>query len=116
MRADIDRTKDELGIADHPYGDMFAVGFNLFKDMDELIEAAYEGGKEDALKGTADDKRKKEIKDKALPSSKKLPYKKTYGLSASQIETATQMGLTQDQLPAYTKLVGKKPRIVSVEG
>lgn len=116
MRVDIEKTKEELAISDHPYADMFAVGFTLFKDMDELIEAAYEGGKEDALKGTADEKRKKEIKEKELPSSQKSPYKKTYGLTASQLETAKQMGLTQGQLPAYTKLVNKKPRIVSVEG
>ncbi len=116
MRADIDRTKNELGIVDHPYGDMFAVGFRLVEDMDKLLEASYEAGKEDTLKGTADDKRKKEIKEKALPPSKRSVYKKTHGLTASQIETATQMGLSQDQLPAYAKLVGKKPRTVSVEG
>lgn len=115
MRLDIDRTKEELGIADHPYGDMFAVGFNLFKDMDELLEASYEAGKEEAVKGTADKKRKQEIKDKALPISKRSPYKKTHGLSKTQLETAKQMNLTQDQLPAYAKLVGKKPRVVSVE-
>ena len=76
MRADIDKTKEELGIVDHPYGDMFALGFKLFEDMDELIEGAYEAGKEDVLKGTADKKRKEEIKAKSLPSSKKSAYKK----------------------------------------
>jgi len=116
MRIDLDRTKKELGIADHPYGDMFAVGFKLFEDMDALIEASFEAGKEEALKGTADEKRKKDIKANALPSSKKSPYKKTHGLSPSQLETAQQMGLTQDQLPAYARLAGKKPRTVSVEG
>ena len=116
MRADIDKTKEDLGIVDHPYGDMFAVGFKLFEDMDALLEASYEAGKEDVLKGTADKKRKEDIKAKELPTSKKSPYKKTHGLTASQIETATQMGLSPDQLPAYAKLVGKKPRIVSVEG
>ena len=116
MRVDIDKTKEQLGIVDHPYGDMFAVGFKLFEDMDALLEASYEAGKEDVLKGTADKKRKEDIKAKELPTSKKSAYKKTHGLTASQIETATQMGLTQDQLPAYSKLVGKKSRIVSVEG
>ncbi len=116
MRVDVDKTKEELGIADHPYGDIFAVGFRLFQDMDELLEASYEAGKEDRLKGTADEKRKQDIKAKELPSSKKSPYKKTHGLTTSQLETATQMGLSSDQLPAYAKLVGKKPRIVSVEG
>jgi len=115
MKIDIERTKKQLNIADHPYGDMFAVGFKLFEDMDALIEASYEAGKEEALKGTADEKRKKEIKAKSLPSSKKSPYKKTHGLSASQLETAQQMGLTPDQLPGYAKLVGRKPRTVSVE-
>jgi hypothetical protein len=116
MRADIDRTKELLGIVDHPYGDMFATGFRLFENMPDLIDSAYEAGKEETLKGTADEKRKEQIKEKSLPPSKKLPYKKTHGLNASQLETAIQMGLTQDQLPAYSKLVGKKPRIVSVEG
>ena len=116
MRADIDRTKEHLGIVDHPYGDIFAVGFRLFEDMPALIDSAFEAGKEEVLKGSADEKRKQEIKDKTLPTSKKSAYKKTHGLSESQIETATQMQLTQDQLPAYAKLVGKKPRIVSVEG
>ena len=115
MRVDIDRTKEELGIVDHPYGDMFAVGFNLVKDMDALLESSYEAGKEDALKDTADVKRKKDIKEKALPSSRKPAYKKTHGLTASQLETAKQMELSEDQLPAYAKLVGKKPRTVSVE-
>jgi len=115
MRADLDRVKEQLNIADHPYGDMFAVGFKLFEDMDALIEASFEAGKDEALKGTADEKRKKEIKAKSLPSSKKSPYTKTHGLSASQLETAQQMGLKPDQLPAYAKLVGRKPRIVSVE-
>lgn len=115
MRADIDKTKEMLGIVDHPYGDIFATGFRLFEDMDTLTDAAFESGKEEALKGTADEKRKQEIKEKALPPSKTPGYKKTHGLNASQLETATQMGLTQDQLPAYSKLVGKKPRIVSVE-
>jgi hypothetical protein len=116
MRADIDRTKDTLGIADHPYGDMFAVGFRLLEDMDDLLEAAREAGKEEALKGAADKNRKKEIKDKLLPSSKRSVYKKTHGLSVSQLETAQLMNLSPDQLPAYAKLVGKKPRSVSVEG
>ena len=116
MRADLDLTKEELGIADHPFGDMFAVGFKLFQDMDALLEAAVEAGKEEALKGTADKKRKEEIKEKSLPSSKRSPYKKTHGLTTSQLETAKLMNLSPDQLPAYAKLVGKKPRTVSVEG
>ena len=31
MRIDIDKTKEELGIADHPYGDMFAVGLSSLR-------------------------------------------------------------------------------------
>ena len=116
MRADINSAKEELGIVDHPYGDMFAVGFKLFQDMDDMIDASFEAGKEEGLKGVADEKRKKEIKAKSLPSSTRSPYKKTHGLTASQLETATLMGLDKDQLPAYAKLVGKKPRTVSVEG
>ena len=116
MRLDIDRVKADLNVADHPYGDMFAVGYRLFEDMDALIEASFEAGKEEGLKGTADEKRKQEIKAKALPSSKKSPYKKTHGLTESQLETAKQMGLKPEQLPAYSKLVGKRPRTVSVEG
>ena len=114
MRVDIDRTKEELGIVDHPYGDMFAVGFRLFEDMDELLEASYEAGKE-TLKDTVDKKRKKEIKDKSLPISRKS-RKEIEGLKPSYVETANQMDLTPGQLKYYKKLAGKKPRTVSVEG
>jgi len=115
MRIDIDKTKEELGIADHPYGDMFAVGFRLFEDMDELLEASYEAGKEGALKDTVDKKRKELIKDKSLPISKKS-RKEIEGLKPSYVETANQMDLTPGQLKYYKKLAGKKPRTVSVEG
>lgn len=115
MRRDVDKIKGDLGLEDHPYGDYFAVGVRVFEDLPDLLDYAYKSGKEDKLKDSAEEKRKQDIQSKKLPSSKASTSKLSEGLTAGQEETAKQMGLTKEQIPLYQKLVGKKPRIVSVE-
>lgn len=115
MRRDVDKIKGDLGLNDHPYGDYFAVGVRVFEDLPDLLDYAYKSGKEDKLKDGAEEKRKQDIQSKKLPSSKTSTTKLSESLTAEQSETAKQMGLTKEQMPLYQKLVGKKPRIVSVE-
>jgi len=113
IRVEVDAAKKNLGLETHPYGDYFATAAIVFDGLPDLLEDAYKKGKGETG-DTAEEKRKKDIKAKKLPTSK---GKATGGesLTASQLETAKQMGLKGDQLKHYKKLVGKNPRIVSVE-
>lgn len=114
IRRDVETTKKDLGLVDHPFGDFFAVAVNVLTDLPELMDYAFNEGKDAGLKGKTEEKRKEGIEHSKLPSSKGKA-KGEEGLSDSALETAKQMELTPGQRKAYEKLVGKKPRIITVE-
>ena len=105
MRKVVDETKSYYGLGEHPLGDFFATGIQVLNALPDLITFAENRGKESALKGKADDKRKSNIKDNL---SHKKGGKKTSsaGLTESQTETAKQLGLSDAQLKTFKKIVG----------
>jgi len=113
IRTEVDEAKKILGLDNHPYGDYFAVASRVLEDLPELLKDAYNKGKGETGE-TAEDKRKKDIKSKQLPASKKA---KAPGgeLTGTQEETAKQMNMTPSQRKIYAKLAGNKARSVSVE-
>ena len=114
-RMEVEKTKGELGLVDHPYGDYFAVATRVLEDLPDLLEQAFKEGKEGKSKIDAEKNRTTIIKDSQLGPSKKRSSSEG-SLTAGQDETAKQMGLKGTALKTYKKLVGKKANAVSVEG
>ena len=114
IRIEVDQAKKALGLEKHPYGDYFAVASRVLEDLPQLLEHAYNEGKGKTGKEDVEEKRKQDIKAKKLPASKKREAAGE-GLTSTQLEAAKQMGLKGKALETYKKLVGKNPRVVSVE-
>lgn len=123
-RAETDRVKDKLGLADHPYGDFFAVATQTYLQLPGVLKQVYDKGREDALKGAGDKTREQLVKD-SQPAKKpgaKQPDKKedTEGLTASQLETAKRMGFGTGKgmkpLSLYKKVVLGQARTVTMGG
>lgn len=110
MRQAVNKTKSYYGLNDHPLGDFFATGVQILDALPSLISAAEKRGKETALKGAADGKRKESIKGN-LSHGKKGKKSSTAGLSESQSETATQLNLTASQLKTFKKIVGSSASV-----
>jgi len=113
IRIEVDKAKKTFNLETHPFGDFFAVASRVLEDLPDLLKNAFEQGK--GKSGTeAEDKRKKDINAKKLPASKKRSIIGE-GLTGTQAEAAKQMGLKGNALKTYKQLVGKNPRVVSVE-
>ncbi|NQT34749.1 hypothetical protein HQ587_06130 [bacterium] len=110
MRKAVDETKSDYGLGSHPLGDFFATGIEVLNALPDLISAAEQRGKDAALKGKADGKRKESIKD-GLSHGKGKQKTSATGLSSSQSETANQLGLSASQLKTYKKIVGSSASI-----
>jgi hypothetical protein len=116
MRVEIDQVKESLGLANHPFGDAFAVGFRVFESLPTLLTNAYERGKKESLGTAAEKKRGDKIKDSELtPKGKGKPSADAEELSKEHADTAKQMNMTPSQMKIYKQLVGKQPRTLSVE-
>uniref|UniRef100_A0A6M3J099 Uncharacterized protein n=1 Tax=viral metagenome TaxID=1070528 RepID=A0A6M3J099_9ZZZZ len=114
LRTGVNLVKTEMGIDDHPYGDLFALGAMTMNNLDVLLKQAREEGKQEALKGKVEDKRKEAVKKNALtPKGKTDSKTMVTGLTKDQESTAKQMGLKGNQLKIYARLITKKP--VNVE-
>jgi hypothetical protein len=117
MRVEIEETKENLGISDHPYGDFFAVGARVLENLPTILTNAYEKGKKEALGEKAELKRGEKINGgKLTPGGKKTAPSGVEGLTKEQNESATQMAMTPSQRKIYAQLVGKNTKTVSVEG
>jgi len=106
IRKAVDETKSYYGLDGNPLGDFFATGVQVLSALPGLLSAAEKRGEEKALKGKADDRRKKSIKDN-LSHAKGGKKSFVTGLSESQAETAKQLGLSEPQMKTFKKIVGK---------
>ena len=112
-RADVDKAKEILGVEDHPYGDVFGMGFLMLNQLPKIIEEAKKIGSEEALKGNAEGARKKSIKSNALAGKGKKAGAETV-ISADQKEAEKALGFKTDgQRKLYRKLL--KNAAITVE-
>lgn len=113
MRKAVNETKLYYGLGDNPLGDFFATGIQVLNALPDLITSAEKRGEETALKGKADDKRKKSIKDNlSLKGGKEVL---STGLTESQTETASQLNLSDAQMKTFKKIVGKTATVMVKE-
>lgn len=116
MRTEIDAVKESLGLKDSPFGDAFAVGVKVVEQLPTLLRNAFEKGKAEALKDAAEKKRGDKIEDtKLTPKGKGKAADDADELTQDQSSTASQLGMTPSQKKIYAKLVGKQPKVLSVE-
>ena len=108
---DIQKAKDALHLNDHPLSDYLAAAATMLPQMPDIIDDAKKEARESAL--TAEDNRKKNIKQNSLESGKaKIVSVKPSG---SIIATAKQMGLTKRQAKIHAELCSKKDKTATVE-
>jgi hypothetical protein len=110
LRTQTDKLKKAFRLETHPMSDYLVVSAMISDQLPQIQQAAYEKGKADALKGKAEENRKKDVKDGKLSPAKSGASDKPNKalLSGSYAEVAKQMGLTKSQQEIYAKLVNKK--------
>lgn len=116
IRANVDKAKDALNLADHPFADYLAVGAGVLNQLPEICKHWFEEGKKAAMDGKADEARKKQIKDGDLTpgkGNKDFDKKTETGLTAQEMDTAKRLGFTtKAQLKLYKDQIlrNRKPR------
>ncbi len=118
LRAAVDKTKEYIGVKDHPLGDLVGVAVEYLRAGPVLMRQAYEKGVADAKAGKVEEARKGEIKETVLSPKGSPPGKKGEASSADIADVAKRLGLkTPQQIALLKKLrAGNKIRTISVEG
>ena len=95
LRGSLEKARSILRVEDHPFADFLSMAGIMFKRLPELVKAAEERGRADAMKGAVESRRKETIKGNKPASGGTPPDKKgepsegnNYGLTAEQMETA----------------------------
>lgn len=117
LRTAVNKTKEYIGVADHPMGDLIGTAVEYLRAGPVLMRQAYEKGVADAKAGKAEEARKGEIKETLLTPKGSPPNKKE--VSTPEVaDVAKRLGLTSPrQLALLKKLrAGAKTRTISVEG
>lgn len=117
VRVGVDKAKEALNLADHPFADYLAVGAGVLNQLPDICKHWFEEGKKAALDGKADEARKQQIKDGNLtPGKGNKDFDKgkgDTGLTPQQLETAKRLGFTtKAQLKLYKDQIlrNRKPR------
>lgn len=110
LKGIVDETRSKLFLDDHPLSDQLTLGALIMYDLENIKKASFEQGKEESLKGKAEDKRKKDVNDKKLtPSGKKGGDKKgESSLTSDQEDVAKRLGLSKRGRAMYAKLKASK--------
>lgn len=116
MRRAVDKTKDEMGFTDHPYGDFVGTAVQLLINAPNIMKNVYDKGRNDALSGKAEKTRKEVVRESGLTPKGKPPGKEAAHLTDSQKDVASRLGLTGNKLKTFEKIVSKNAKIISVEG
>lgn len=117
LRKVVNKTKGEMMLENHPYGDFLGTATQLLINAPKLMKQAYDKGRDDALNGKAEKTRKEVIKESGLtPKGKGASVGETLGLTDVQKDVAKKLGITGDKLKTYQKIVNKNARSISVEG
>jgi hypothetical protein len=116
-RVSVDKVKDMLSVADHPFGDFMAVAVRTQLMLPSILQAAVEQGKKEALGENADKSRKANAKANApAPSGKSVGVVKgKAGLSGDSADVAKRIGLSVKGQAIYSKLLKGSNKSVSVE-
>lgn len=116
LRAAVNKTKSELGIDDHPFGELFGTAVTFLSAAPQILKDAYDQGRKDAMAGVAEKTRKDLVKESDLTPKGKGG--KITPLSANTEDVAKRLGLKSPQQLAILKKLtasGKNARNVSVE-
>jgi hypothetical protein len=116
MRQAVDKTKAEMGLDSHPYGDFVGVAVQMLINAPSIIKQVYDRGRNDALSGKAEKTRREVVKESGLTPKGKSQPKESSTLTDSQKDVASKLGLTGSKLRTFEKIVGKNAKIISVEG
>jgi hypothetical protein len=116
LRSSVDKTLEEFGLSDNPYGEFLAVGVQTVMQMPNLMQHAYQQGRKDEAGGKAEKTRKELVKGSELsPKGKGTPPTGS-SLSAGEMDTAKRLGLKGTQLKTFSRILNKKATTVSMEG
>ena len=110
IRNVLDTYKRELGIEHHPMSEYLAMSALVHERFETEVKTAYEKGKQDAIAGVAEDGRKKNVKESALPRSEAAPkagsgnavFKDKYS------DTIKALGMTPGQIKTYERMMKAK--------
>lgn len=106
LRGEVDKAKEILGLEDHPYGDWIGASTLILNQLDAIRENAKEEGRQEVLKGKAENARKKSVKSNALAGKGRKTDADTGTISKSQLEAEKALGFTTDaQKKLYRKLI-----------
>lgn len=107
VRAAVEKMKPHLGLDDHPMADILTLGQVYVANIDAIRKEEYERGRKEALGETAETRRKQGIKNTKPAPAKKGGTSTGHGLTASQLETAKNLGLEGDALKNYAAMLKK---------
>lgn len=117
LRIHVNKTKQELQLADHPYGELLGTAVTYLMAAPQIVKNAYEKGKSDAEASIADKNRKRDASEKMLtPKGRPAGEAKTI---PDTRDVAERLGLKSPrQVALLNKLTAsaKGARTVSVEG
>ncbi len=121
LRVGVDKAKQELMLADHPFGDILALGLNNLLNLPGTVRAAYEMGKKEAQGGKQMDRRKEKINASNLPKGKTHKVdaddRHTEPASPEVRDVAKRIGLSKQGQEIYQRILkNAKTRSVTVEG
>ena len=121
LRVGVDKAKQELMLADHPFGDILALGLNNLLNLPGTVRAAYEMGKKEAMGGQRIDRRREKINATNLPKGKTQKVETddtaTERTSPEAMDIANRIGLSKQGRQIYQRILrNSKTRSVTVEG
>jgi len=121
LRLGVDKAKQELMLADHPFGDILALGLNNLLNLPGTVRAAYEMGKKEAMGGQRIDRRREKINATNLPKGKTQKVETddtaTERTSPEAMDIANRIGLSKQGRQIYQRILrNSKTRSVTVEG
>jgi len=121
LRLGVDKAKQELMLADHPFGDILALGLNNLLNLPTTVKAAYEMGKKEAMGGQRIDRRREKINATNLPKGKTHKVdaddRHTEPASPEVRDVAKRIGLSKQGQEIYQRILkNAKTRSVTVEG
>ena len=126
LRGVVNNIKKHLGLEDHPFGDLFAVGAHMAMNRKQLLQGAFDAGKKAALGDKGEAARKDVIKgNELLKGGKKVPG--TGDLTAGHKDVAKRLGISDRRagesdasysrrMTIFKNIVNKPGAAVTVEG
>lgn len=112
----VSKTKAEMGLADHPYGDFLGTAVQVLINAPSIMKQVYDRGRNDALSGKAEKTRKEIVKESGLTPKGRSVGAESGKLTDAQKDVAQRLGLTGSKLKTFEKIVAKNAKMITVEG